>query len=86
MGESNLNVKGLLCPLPVLEAGKVAIRMKKGERLVVLGDDPMMEIDFPHWCHQKGHRLVSLTVEQREIRIEVEIAGAEEVGDPTARG
>lgn len=78
MNETRLDVKGLLCPLPVLEAGKVAARMTKGERLLVVGDDPMMEIDFPHWCYQKKHRLVSLSVDQGEIRVVVEIAGAME--------
>ena len=78
MIEKRIDVRGLFCPLPVLEAGKVAVGMRKGERLIIEGDDPMMEIDFPLWCHREGHRLVSLHSNGSGFRVEVEIEGVEQ--------
>ncbi len=51
---------GLLCPLPVLRARKVLIRMQPGAVLRLLADDPMAVVDVPHFCGQSGHELLSV--------------------------
>lgn len=54
-----LDVTGLLCPLPVLKARKVLQGMAPGAVLVVMATDPMAAIDFPHFCTEQGHILLS---------------------------
>ena len=54
-----LDVTGLLCPLPVLKARKALQSMAPGQVLVVIATDPMAAIDFPHFCNEQGHILVS---------------------------
>jgi tRNA 2-thiouridine synthesizing protein A len=54
-----LDVRGLLCPLPVLKARKAIGRIAVGERLLVLATDPMAKIDVPHFCNENGHRLIT---------------------------
>lgn len=54
-----LDTSGLLCPLPVLKARKRLSAMAPGALLRVLADDPAARIDFPHFCHEQGHELVS---------------------------
>ena len=57
-GDANLDVRGLLCPLPVLKARKRLLSMHAGERLSMLADDPAALIDVPHFCAEAGHRLI----------------------------
>ncbi|WP_424926840.1 sulfurtransferase TusA family protein [Amaricoccus tamworthensis] len=56
-----LDAQGLLCPLPVLKARKRLLALKSGEVLRVVADDPAALIDFPHFCNEQGHELVSQT-------------------------
>ncbi|MEP0964245.1 MAG: sulfurtransferase TusA family protein [Roseobacter sp.] len=54
-----LDTTGLLCPLPVLKARKRLQSIALGETLTVFADDPAAVIDFPHFCTESGHVLVS---------------------------
>ncbi len=54
-----LDTSGLLCPLPVLKARKRLAGMPPGALLRVLADDPAARVDFPHFCTEQGHELVS---------------------------
>jgi tRNA 2-thiouridine synthesizing protein A len=61
--EAEIDVRGLLCPLPVLKARKRLAAMAPGERLRVLATDPAAAIDFPHYCSESGNELVSQSKE-----------------------
>ena len=54
-----LDARGLLCPLPVLKARKRLRGLPDGAVLKVWADDPAAVIDFPHFCRETGHDLVS---------------------------
>lgn len=56
---AEIDVRGLMCPLPVLKARKRLAAMKAGETLKVLATDPAAAIDFPHYCQESGNELVS---------------------------
>jgi tRNA 2-thiouridine synthesizing protein A len=57
--DAELDAVGLLCPLPVLKARKRLQRLRAGQVLRVLADDPAGAIDFPHFCAEQGHELIS---------------------------
>ena len=57
--EEELDVSGLLCPLPVLKAGKRLQAMGAGEVLKVIATDPMAATDMAHFCNEQGHTLLS---------------------------
>lgn len=59
--ESELDARGLLCPLPVLKARKRLSMLARGEVLRVVADDPAALIDIPHFCAEQGHELVAQT-------------------------
>ncbi|MDN3568047.1 sulfurtransferase TusA family protein [Paeniroseomonas aquatica] len=59
MVDTMLDVQGLACPLPVLKANKVMRGLAPGARLVVLATDPAAARDFPAYCAETGHVLVS---------------------------
>jgi tRNA 2-thiouridine synthesizing protein A len=50
---------GLLCPLPVLRANRKLRELPVGGVLTVRASDPASESDFPAYCKQTGHELVS---------------------------
>lgn len=62
--ETELDVTGLLCPLPVLKARKRLQTLAPGSVLKVVATDPMSMIDMPHFCAEQGHSLLSQ--EQRD--------------------
>jgi len=58
-GEAHhLDVKGLLCPLPVLKARKLLRSLPPDTRLTIEATDPASVIDFPHFCSETGHALI----------------------------
>ncbi|TCT10713.1 tRNA 2-thiouridine synthesizing protein A [Tepidamorphus gemmatus] len=58
---AELDVKGLLCPLPVLKARKALQGLEPGDLLAVEATDPASVIDIPHFCAESGHHLVEQT-------------------------
>ncbi len=56
--EDEIDLSGLLCPLPVLKARKHLAGMQSGHVLKVLATDPMAAIDMPHFCSEQGHELL----------------------------
>lgn len=53
-----LDVRGLLCPLPVLKARKRLLSLASGAVLRIEATDPASVIDVPHFCAETGHILV----------------------------
>ena len=69
-----IDVRGLKCPLPVLKTAKRMEAHPSGARFLVLTTDPMAAIDVPHFCNEKGHRLLSHSRDGDELRFEIEKA------------
>ena len=59
---------GLLCPLPVLRANRKLRELPAGGLLTVRATDPAAEADFPAYCRQTGHELVS-TAHEGEVLV-----------------
>lgn len=57
--DHEIDCEGLLCPLPVLRAGKALRGMAEGQVLLVRATDKMAAIDLPHFCAQAGHDFLS---------------------------
>lgn len=57
--EIDMDLTGLLCPLPVLKAQKRLRGMASGQVLRIVASDPMAAIDIPHFCKEQGHTLLS---------------------------
>ncbi len=61
--DAEIDVRGLLCPLPVLKAKKRLKAMRAGETLRIQATDPAAAIDFPHYCSESGNELVEASKE-----------------------
>jgi TusA-related sulfurtransferase len=53
-----LDARGLLCPMPVVKAGKEMRSMNAGQVLKVLATDRGAIADFPAWAEDAGHELI----------------------------
>lgn len=70
-----LDLRGLRCPLPALRTEKRLRAMAPGERLTVLADDPLAQLDIPHLCRERGHRLIASDEAEGHHRFLIEPAG-----------
>ena len=59
--DTELDVKGLNCPMPLLKAKKALNDMKAGMILRVLATDPGSERDFEVFARQSGNMLLDST-------------------------
>jgi len=67
-----LDVRGTLCPVPILLTAKRMRDLPPGARLEVVGDDLGIVEDMPVWCEETGHRLIGLEREGELVRCLVE--------------
>ena len=49
-----LDCRGMLCPLPVIELAKRYTEVEVGGRVTVLADDVAARTDIPAWCRMRG--------------------------------
>ena len=66
-----LNVKRLLCPLPVIRAQNKIKDLEVGDILRVIGTDPGMLEDIPAWCRIHGHSVLRSEMEGYEVIVEL---------------
>lgn len=57
--DKELDVRGLVCPLPILRTKKSLSEMSHGAVLKVIATDPGAMIDFQVFADQTGHTLLS---------------------------
>lgn len=64
-----LDCRGMICPVPVIELGRRYAEVPVGGLVAVLADDVAARTDVPAWCRMRGQ----------------EYAGEELAGDGTPR-
>jgi tRNA 2-thiouridine synthesizing protein A len=65
----NLEVKRLLCPMPVIRLGEKINQIKTGETIKMQASDPGVLHDIPAWCKVHGHDILSINQREDEIVI-----------------
>ena len=58
---TEIDARGLLCPLPVLRLRKVLLDTAPGAHVTLIATDAMAAVDVPHFCAQSGYQLISVT-------------------------
>ena len=56
---TELDLRGLKCPLPALRTAKRLRTLRPGERLAVLTSDPLAPLDIAHLCRERGDALLA---------------------------
>lgn len=67
-GDRLLDVRGLLCPLPVVKAAEALEELPQGSLLEILADDQGVKADLPAFCRSVGHRFRGFLQEGRTVR------------------
>ncbi|MBI5167338.1 MAG: sulfurtransferase TusA family protein [candidate division NC10 bacterium] len=64
MPHETLDCLGLSCPFPLIKIKERMGKLRPGQILEVLVDDPLAKTDVPGWCELMGHKV--LKVEEAE--------------------
>ena len=54
----DLDCRGMLCPLPVIELGRRIGEVPVGGLVRVVATDPAARTDVPAWCRMRGQQYV----------------------------
>ena len=65
--DSELDTRGLNCPLPILKAKKALAKMYSGQLLKVVATDPGSMRDFQAFARQTGNELVEQETQGEEF-------------------
>ena len=55
-----LDLKGMLCPMPVVEISKAIKGVEVGQVVEATATDPGVMADIPAWCASTGNTLMAL--------------------------
>ncbi len=55
-----IDARGHRCPVPTLKLRRRMETMTPGQTLTLRADDPMAQIDVPHFCNQNNYLLESI--------------------------
>jgi tRNA 2-thiouridine synthesizing protein A len=66
-----LDLKGLLCPLPVVKMAKAIKEIEIGQIIEAFATDPGVMADIPAWCRTTGNELVTLEKQEKQFHFVV---------------
>jgi tRNA 2-thiouridine synthesizing protein A len=58
--DMNLDLQGLLCPIPVVKLAQAVKKVEIGQVIAAVATDPGVLGDIPSWCKTSGNELISL--------------------------
>ncbi len=61
--DRELNLEGLVCPVPIVMTSETVKKMREGEVLKVVATDPGFERDIWNWSRQTGNELIKVEKE-----------------------
>ena len=68
---TTLNLKGLLCPMPIVKIAQAIKEIQVGDTLEAVATDPGVMADVPAWCRSTRNELVSLNKVEKEFHFVV---------------
>ncbi len=60
----SLDLKGLLCPIPVVKISKAIKDVNVGEAVEATATDPGVMMDIPAWCASTGNEMAKMDREE----------------------
>lgn len=68
-----LDLRGLLCPLPVIRTQDAIGELKPNDIVRVLASDPGTAHDIPAWCRVHGHELLAWEDQGEELWFSIRV-------------
>jgi len=75
LADVTLDLRGLICPLPILRARKALRALPAGGALEVFADDPLSPVDFAAYCEASGDKLAESVEADGVFRFLIRRAG-----------
>ena len=66
-----LNLKGLLCPMPVVKLSIAVKKLVTGQVIEGIASDPGVMADIPAWARTSGNELLSIEQQGKEYHFTV---------------
>jgi tRNA 2-thiouridine synthesizing protein A len=66
-----LDLKGLLCPMPVVKLAKAIKDVQIGAVIEAYATDPGVMADIPAWCRTTGNELVTIEKLEKQFHFVV---------------
>ncbi|MBI2846223.1 MAG: sulfurtransferase TusA family protein, partial [Chloroflexi bacterium] len=63
-----LDLKGLLCPMPIVKMAQAIKEVKVGQTIEATATDPGVMADIPAWARSTGQELLLLERENGQFR------------------
>ena len=73
MSEHSLDVKNMLCPMPVIKAQNKINELNNGDVLVVTCTDPGALNDIPAWCRINGHTVMNTNEKNELVIVQIKV-------------
>jgi tRNA 2-thiouridine synthesizing protein A len=67
----SLNLKGLLCPMPVVKLAQAIEQVQVGELVEASATDAGVMADIPAWARTSGHELVEIEKREKDFHFVV---------------
>jgi tRNA 2-thiouridine synthesizing protein A len=62
-----IDLKGLLCPIPVVKIAKAMKQVEVGQIVEAEASDPGVLADIPAWCKSTGNEMLSMEKDDNKI-------------------
>ena len=69
-----IDVRGLLCPLPVIRTQEIIKKLTPGTILTVLATDPGSLEDIPAWCRVHGHAVLKTGYDRDDVHLIIRVS------------
>jgi tRNA 2-thiouridine synthesizing protein A len=66
-----VDARGHRCPVPTLRLRRAAESAPAGSVLLLIADDPLARIDAPHFAHEAGFQVLSVSEEGGALSVRV---------------
>ena len=63
-----LDLKGLLCPMPIVKIAKAIKGIEAGQVIEADASDPGVMADIPAWCKSTGNELIKMERQEKIIK------------------
>jgi TusA-related sulfurtransferase len=71
--DREINVVGKACPIPVISLAREVRGLRKGQKVRIVGNDPIFESSVVDCCQERGHTILETTREGRTVTIVFEV-------------
>jgi TusA-related sulfurtransferase len=67
--DKEIDVVGKACPIPLITVAKEVRVMQRGQRLRIIGNDPIFEATIIDFCREGGHRIEETSRDGKKVSV-----------------